>query len=92
MTITPLMPVYGRCEVAPVRGEGCYLYDAEGREWLDMASGIAVNCLGHGHPHLVQAIQKQAATLMHTSNLYKAPARGHLAQRTQEPTPADTGV
>ena len=45
MTITPLMPVYGRCEVAPVRGEGCYLYDAEGREWLDMASGIAVNCL-----------------------------------------------
>ncbi|MEY4849692.1 MAG: hypothetical protein RLZZ331_696, partial [Pseudomonadota bacterium] len=90
MTITPLMPVYGRCEVAPVRGEGCYLYDAEGREWLDMASGIAVNCLGHGHPHLVQAIQKQAATLMHTSNLYKAPAQEHLAQRLVELTFADT--
>jgi acetylornithine/N-succinyldiaminopimelate aminotransferase len=90
MTITPLMPVYGRCEVAPVRGDGCYLYDAEGREWLDMASGIAVNCLGHGHPHLVQAIQKQAATLMHTSNLYKVPAQEHLAQRLVDLTFADT--
>ncbi len=90
MTISPLMPVYGRCEVAPVRGDGCYLYDAQGREWLDMASGIAVNCLGHGHPHLVQAIQKQAATLMHTSNLYKVPAQEHLAQRLVELTFADT--
>ncbi len=90
MTISPLMPVYGRCEVAPVRGDGCYLYDAQGREWLDMASGIAVNCLGHGHPHLVAAIQKQAATLMHTSNLYKAPAQEHLAQRLVDLTFADT--
>lgn len=90
MTISPLMPVYGRCEVAPVRGEGCYLYDADGREWLDFASGIAVNCLGHGHPHLVEAIQRQAATLMHTSNLYKVPAQDHLAQRLVELTFADT--
>jgi acetylornithine/N-succinyldiaminopimelate aminotransferase len=90
MTISPLMPVYGRCEVAPVRGDGCYLYDAQGREWLDMASGIAVNCLGHGHPHLVQAIQSQAATLMHTSNLYKVPAQEHLAQRLVDLTFADT--
>ncbi|KPF62664.1 acetylornithine aminotransferase [alpha proteobacterium AAP81b] len=90
MTISPLMPVYGRCEVEPVRGDGCYLYDAEGREWLDFASGIAVNLLGHGHPHLVGAIQKQAATLMHTSNLYKSPAQVSLAERLVALTFADT--
>jgi acetylornithine/N-succinyldiaminopimelate aminotransferase len=90
MTITPLMPVYGRCEVEPVRGEGCYLYDAQGREWLDFASGIAVNLLGHSHPHLVGAIQKQAATLMHTSNLYKVPAQQALAERLVSLTFADT--
>ena len=90
MTITALMPVYGRCEVEPVRGEGCYLYDAQGREWLDFASGIAVNLLGHSHPHLVGAIQKQAGTLMHTSNLYKVPAQAHLAQRLVDLTFADT--
>ncbi len=90
MTIPSLMPVYGRCEVAPVRGEGCYLYDAEGREWLDFASGIAVNLLGHGHPHLVGAIQKQAATLMHTSNLYNSPQQLHLADRLVALTFADT--
>ncbi len=90
MTITALMPVYGRCEVEPVRGEGCYLYDAQGREWLDFASGIAVNLLGHSHPHLVGAIQKQAATLMHTSNLYKVPAQAALAERLVGLTFADT--
>ncbi len=90
MTITALMPVYGRCDVEPVRGDGCYLYDAEGREWLDFASGIAVNILGHSHPHLVGAIQKQAATLMHTSNLYKVPAQAALAERLVSLTFADT--
>ena len=90
MTITPLMPVYGRCEVEPVHGDGCYLYDAQGREWLDFASGIAVNLLGHSHPHLVGAIQKQAATLMHTSNLYKVPAQAALAERLVALTFADT--
>lgn len=90
MTITPLMPVYGRCEVEPVRGDGCYLYDAQGREWLDFASGIAVNLLGHSHPHLVGAIQKQAATLIHTSNLYKVPAQAALAERLVALTFADT--
>lgn len=90
MTITALMPVYGRCDVEPVRGDGCYLYDAQGREWLDFASGIAVNILGHSHPHLVGAIQKQAATLMHTSNLYKVPAQTALAERLVSLTFADT--
>ena len=70
MAITPLMPVYPRCDVRPVRGEGVYLYGEGGEKYLDFASGIAVNLLGHGHPHLTQAIQKQAETLIHVSNLY----------------------
>jgi len=90
MTIAPLMPVYARCEVAPVRGEGPYLYDAAGREWLDFASGIAVNLLGHGHPHLVQTIQRQAATLMHVSNLYGSPQQTAVAERLTALTFADT--
>ena len=90
MTIPAMMPVYGRCEVAPVRGEGCYLYDADGREWLDFASGIAVNALGHSHPHLIGAIQKQAATLMHISNLYGAPDQQRTAERLVARTVFDT--
>ncbi|QMW23544.1 aspartate aminotransferase family protein [Sandaracinobacteroides saxicola] len=90
MAITPLMPVYPRCEVEPVRGEGAWLFDAQGRKWLDFASGIAVNLLGHGHPHLTAAIQKQAATLMHTSNLYGSPQQRALAERLVSLTFADT--
>src|SRR5687768_9459038 len=70
MAITPLMPVYPRSPVRPVRGEGVYLYGEGGEKYLDFASGIAVNALGHGHPHLTRAIQDQAARLMHVSNLY----------------------
>ncbi len=88
--ITPVMPVYGRCEVAPVRGDGCYLYDADGNRWLDFAAGIAVNSLGHGHPHLIGAIQKQAATLMHVSNLYEVPGQTAVAERLVALTFADT--
>jgi acetylornithine/N-succinyldiaminopimelate aminotransferase len=84
------MPVYARCEVEPVRGEGAYLYGADGKKYLDFASGIAVNCLGHGHPHLTETIQKQAATLMHVSNLYKVPGQFALAERLVELTFADT--
>ena len=90
MAIPALMPVYPRCEVAPVRGEGAYLFDADGKKWLDFASGIAVNALGHGHPHLVKAIAEQAARLMHTSNLYTVPAQAHLAERLVSLTFADT--
>ena len=74
MAITPLMPVYPRSPVRPVRGEGVYLFGEEGERYLDFARGIAVNLLGHGHPHLTKAIQEQAATLMHVSNLYGSPA------------------
>ncbi len=90
MTITPLMPVYPRCDVRPVRGEGCYLYGENGEKYLDFASGIAVNLLGHGHPHLTKAIQDQAATLMHVSNMYGSPQGEKLAQRLVDSTFADT--
>jgi acetylornithine/N-succinyldiaminopimelate aminotransferase len=90
MTISALMPVYARCEVEPVRGEGAYLFGADGKKYLDFASGIAVNILGHGHPHLTHAIQRQAATLMHTSNLYMVPAQRELAERLVALTFADT--
>lgn len=90
MSITPLMPVYPRCDVRPVRGEGCYLIGERGERYLDFASGIAVNILGHGHPQLVKTIQDQAATLMHTSNLYGMPLGERLAQRLVDATFADT--
>ena len=90
MTITALMPVYPRCGVRPVRGEGVYLYGEDGEQYLDFAAGIAVNALGHGHPKLVDAIAKQAATLMHVSNLYGSPQGEHFAQRLVDSTFADT--
>jgi acetylornithine/N-succinyldiaminopimelate aminotransferase len=90
MAITPLMPVYPRSPVRPVRGEGVYLYGEGGEKYLDFASGIAVNLLGHGHPHLTKAIQEQAATLIHVSNLYGSPQGEALAQRLVDATFADT--
>ena len=90
MAITPLMPVYPRSPVRPVRGEGVYLYGENGEKYLDFAAGIAVNLLGHGHPHLTKAIQQQAATLMHVSNLYGSPQGEAFAKRLCENTFADT--
>ncbi|MDQ3077293.1 MAG: aspartate aminotransferase family protein [Pseudomonadota bacterium] len=90
MAITPLMPVYPRSEVRPVRGEGVYLYGEKGEKYLDFASGIAVNLLGHGHPHLTKAIQEQAAALVHVSNLYGSPQGESFAQRLVDLTFADT--
>ncbi|MEO5773355.1 MAG: aspartate aminotransferase family protein [Sphingomicrobium sp.] len=90
MAITPLMPVYPRSPVRPVRGEGVYLFGEQGERYLDFASGIAVNILGHGHPHLTKAIAEQAATLMHVSNLYGSPQGEAFAQRLVDTTFADT--
>lgn len=90
MAITPLMPVYPRCGVRPVRGEHCHLIDEDGTRYLDFASGIAVNLLGHSHEGLIGAIQRQAATLMHVSNLYGSPQGEALAQRLVDLTFADT--
>jgi acetylornithine/N-succinyldiaminopimelate aminotransferase len=90
MPITPLMPVYPRCGVRPVRGEHCHLIGEDGARYLDFASGIAVNLLGHSHEGLIGAIQRQAATLMHVSNLYGSPQGEALAQRLVDLTFADT--
>jgi acetylornithine/N-succinyldiaminopimelate aminotransferase len=90
MAITPLMPVYPRSPVRPVRGEGVYLYGEEGERYLDFAAGIAVNLLGHAHPYLTKAIQEQAATLMHVSNLYGSPQGEAFAKRLCDLTFADT--
>jgi acetylornithine/N-succinyldiaminopimelate aminotransferase len=90
MSIPPLMPVYPRCDVRPVRGEHCHLISEDGTRYLDFAAGIAVNLLGHSHPGLIAAIQNQAATLMHVSNLYGSPQGEKLAQRLVDLTFADT--
>jgi acetylornithine/N-succinyldiaminopimelate aminotransferase len=90
MSITPLMPVYPRCGFRPVRGEHCHLVSEDGRRALDFAAGIAVNALGHSHAGLIGAIQRQAATLMHCSNLYGSPQGERLAQRLVDRTFADT--
>jgi len=90
MAITPLMPVYPRSPVRPVRGEGVYLFGEQGERYLDFAAGIAVNILGHGHPHLTKAIQEQAARLMHVSNLYGSPQGEAFAKRLCDLTFADT--
>lgn len=75
-----LMQTYTRQPVSIVRGRGAKVYDLEGREYLDFVGGIAVNVLGHGHPDLVQAIQRQAAQLIHTSNLYYTEPQVKLAR------------
>ena len=76
-----LMNNYGTPPIALVRGEGAVVYDADGKEYLDLLGGIAVNSLGHANPALVQAISQQLSTLGHVSNLYVAPVTVELAER-----------
>lgn len=71
-----------------VRGEGCYVWDAEGKQYLDFLAGIAVNSLGHAHPVFVEAISKQAATLAHISNYFSSPPNLELAERLKRITGA----
>ena len=79
--MTAVMPTYGRIDLAFERGEGPWLVTADGRRYLDFATGIAVNTLGHGHPRLVTALTEQAAKLWHCSNLYHIPGQTRLAER-----------
>ena len=79
-----VLQTYKRQPVAFVRGSGSYLYDIDGREYLDLVSGIGVTSLGHAHPGLTAAIADQAATLVHTSNLYYHPFQGDAAARLSE--------
>jgi predicted acetylornithine/succinylornithine family transaminase len=76
-----IVPTYKRQPVVFVRGSGARLYDAEGREYLDLLSGIGVASLGHAHPGLASVLADQASTLLHTSNLYYHPLQGEAAAR-----------
>jgi len=79
-----VMPTYARIPVAFVRGEGSYVYDSNGKRYLDGLTGIAVCGLGHAHPKVADAIARQASTLVHTSNLYRIPGQERLAGRLAE--------
>jgi len=84
------MPTYARFDVTFERGEGVYLFDTNGNRYLDFIAGIAVNALGHCHPHLVEALRHQAGQLWHTSNLYHIPGQMRLAERLVAATFADS--
>lgn len=76
-----VMPTYARIDLSFEKGEGAYLYTADGRRFLDFGSGIAVNLLGHSHPKLVAAVQEQAGKLWHVSNLYQIEGQKRLAEK-----------
>ena len=78
---TQIMNTYGRQDVAFARGEGTYLWDTDGKKYLDALGGIAVCTLGHAHPAVTKAISEQAARLIHTSNIYRIPAQEALADK-----------
>lgn len=84
-----LMSNYGNPELEFERGQGAYLYTPEGERYLDLTMGIAVNCLGHCHPHLVAALQEQSTKIWHSSNLFRIPQTEKLAKRLVELTFAD---
>lgn len=84
MPVTGLMSTYRQQDVAFTKGEGVWLYDTEGKKYLDAISGIAVCGLGHCHPRITRAIQEQAAQLVHTSNLYRIPHQEALGKRLCE--------
>src|SRR5215208_5825187 len=76
-----VLQVYRRSSVVFERGRGCRLFDADGRSYLDLLSGIGVASLGHAHPRLASAIAAQAQQLIHTSNLFFHPLQGEVAAR-----------
>lgn len=79
-----LLQNYARYPILLVRGKGAYLYDSTGKRYLDLISGIGVTALGHAHPRITQVIRRQAALLIHTSNLYYHEYQGKLAKRICE--------
>ncbi|MFU8865904.1 MAG: aspartate aminotransferase family protein [Rhodobacterales bacterium] len=88
--IPSVLPTYNRAALQFVKGEGTWLIEADGRRFLDLGAGIAVNALGHAHPALVGALTEQAGKLWHVSNLYQIPQQQELADRLVEATFADT--
>jgi len=87
--MSAVLGTYARANVEFERGEGAYLYTANGERYLDFAAGVAVNVLGHAHPHLVAAIREQAGKLWHTSNLYRVAGQERLAKRLTQVTFAE---
>ena len=90
--ISPVMANYARADIAFEKGEGVYLYASDGTRYLDFGGGIAVTCLGHCHPHLVEALTRQAGQLWHCSNLYQIPEQTRLAERLVAASFADSVV
>ncbi|MEM6758636.1 MAG: aspartate aminotransferase family protein [Pseudomonadota bacterium] len=88
--IASVLPTYNRAPLSFVKGEGSWLIEADGRRFLDLGAGIAVNALGHAHPALTQVLADQAGALWHTSNLYHIPQQQALADKLVELTFADT--
>ncbi|MEQ9258406.1 MAG: aspartate aminotransferase family protein [Roseovarius sp.] len=88
--IPSVLPTYNRAPLSFVKGEGSWLIEADGRRFLDLGAGIAVNALGHAHPALVKALTDQAQALWHTSNLYQIPNQQKLADKLVEASFADT--
>ncbi|WP_170753837.1 aspartate aminotransferase family protein [Ruegeria lacuscaerulensis] len=88
--IPSVLPTYNRAPLTFVKGEGAWLTEADGRRFLDLGAGIAVNALGHAHPALVNALTEQAHVLWHVSNLYHIPQQQALADKLVEHTFADT--
>jgi acetylornithine/N-succinyldiaminopimelate aminotransferase len=86
------MANYARADIAFEKGEGVYLYASDGTRYLDFGGGIAVTCLGHCHPHLVEALTRQAGQLWHCSNLYQIPEQTRLAERLVAESFADSVV
>jgi acetylornithine/N-succinyldiaminopimelate aminotransferase len=89
MSGSALYETFARAPLAFERGEGCWLVTGDGERYLDFAGGIAVNSLGHGHPHLVAALTDQAQKLWHVSNLYHIPGQERLGERLAETSFAD---
>jgi acetylornithine/N-succinyldiaminopimelate aminotransferase len=88
--ITSVLPTYNRAPLAFEQGSGCWLTATDGRRFLDLGAGIAVNALGHAHPALVQVLTEQAQKLWHVSNVYQVPEQERLADLLVERTFADT--
>ncbi len=88
--ISPVLPTYNRADLAFVKGEGSWLVTQDGRRYLDLGAGIAVNALGHAHPALVETLTEQAQKLWHVSNVYRIPEQERLAEMLVDLTFADT--
>ena len=87
--MSSILKTYNRKKISFNRGKGSFLYDTKGKKYLDFVQGIAVNCLGHSHNHLIKSIYKQSKKLWHVSNAFIIPEQERLAKRLKQKTFAD---